>query len=85
MTPADTQASSSRFEWFKTHLPALLYGWFWFGMFLCGLIAPSERVLALESSLLSQGWHLSLLAVLLGTPIGIAYWLRMSGRWPSDD
>ena len=67
--------------WIKRHLPALLYGWFFFGMFLSGFLAPLERVQGLESGLVSQGWHLSVLAALLGTPVLVAYWLRMSGRW----
>ena len=62
-------------------LPALLYGWFFFGMFLSGFLAPLERVQGLESGLVSEGWHLSVLAALLGTPVLVAYWLRMSGRW----
>ena len=28
--------------WIGRHLPALLYGWFFFGMFLCGFLAPDE-------------------------------------------
>ena len=81
---SNTPAQRSPVEWFKTHLPALLYGWFWFGMFLCGLLAPSDRVQALESGLVSEGWHLSVLALILGVPIMVTYWLRVSGRWASD-
>jgi len=76
----DTQATSKT-GWLELHLPALIYGWFWFGMFLCGLLAPPERVAILESGLVTQGWHLSLMACLFGVPILSAYWLRMSGRW----
>ncbi|MEE2780093.1 MAG: hypothetical protein VYE15_06200 [Myxococcota bacterium] len=70
-------------SWVFTHLPALLYGWFWVGMFLCGLLAPADRVLALDSALIQEGWHLSLMACVLGIPPLTAYWLRMSGRWES--
>ena len=67
--------------WVTTHLPALLYGWFWVGMVLCGLLAPDHRVAALDSALVTEGWHLSVMACLLGSPPLVAYWLRMSGRW----
>ena len=53
------------------------YGWFWFGMFLCGILAPAERVTALESGVITQGWHLSLLSVLFGLPVLVLYWWRM--------
>ena len=59
------------------HLPAILYGWFFFGMFLCGLLAPDHRVAELESSLVTQGWHLSAMACLFGIPILTAYWWRV--------
>ena len=67
------------------HLPAWLYGWFWLGMCLCGLLAPADRVAELNSSLIREGWHLSVLALALGGPILVAYWLRMSGRWRGRD
>ncbi len=68
-------------SWVMLHLPALLYGWFWVVMILCGLLAPSDRVLALDSALVQEGWHLSVMACVLGAPPLVAYWLRMSGRW----
>ena len=68
-------------QWLHLHLPALLFGWFWFGMFLCGLLAPADRVALLESSVITQGWYLSAMSCLFGIPILVTYWLRMSGRW----
>lgn len=73
--------NGGRKEWVLTHLPAILFAWFWFGMFLCGLLAPQDRVAELESALISEGWHLSVMACLLGGPVVVAYWLRASGRW----
>ncbi len=67
------------------HLPALLYGWFWLGMFLCGLLAPADRVLGLESALVREGWHLSVMACVLGLPVLVLYAWRMRGdRLPAD-
>jgi hypothetical protein len=80
-SPQTVPQESRVIDWVTLHLPALLYGWFWFGMFLCGLLAPPERVALLESGLVTEGWHLSLMACLFGCPILTAYWLRMSGRW----
>ena len=71
--------------WFVLHLPALLSGWFWFGMFLCGLLAPAERVAELHSGLIQEGWHLSAMAVCLGGPILVVYWLRMSASSSRPD
>jgi hypothetical protein len=76
----EAQASTVS-SWIELHLPALLYGWFWIGMVLSGLLAPTERVAMLESGLITEGWHLSLMACCFGIPILGAYWLRMSGRW----
>ncbi len=73
--------SSGHKAWLSRHFPALLYGWFFFGLFLCGLLAPQERVRELESGLVSEGWHLSLMALVFGGTVLGAYWLRMSGRW----
>jgi len=67
------------------HLPVLLYGWFWLGMFLCGLLAPADRVLGLESALVREGWHLSVMSCVLGLPVLVLYAWRLRGdRWPSD-
>ena len=80
----ENQASQGLGQWLLTHLPALLYGWFWVGMALCGLLAPDHRVAALESALVQEGWHLSVMASVLGVPPLVAYWLRMSGRWEAS-
>jgi hypothetical protein len=64
--------------WIGVHLPALLYGWFWLGMMASGLLAPTERVVELQSSILQKGWHISVLALLLGTPPVLLYIWRMS-------
>ena len=77
--------SAGNLSWFVRHFPVLLLGWFWFGMFLCGFLAPPHRVAELQSSLVSEGWHLSVMACVLGGPVLIAYWLRMTGRWEHKD
>ena len=64
-------------NWQYVHLPALLYGWFWFGLFLCGLLAPPERVVLLESTWVTQGWHLSAMTCIFGIPILGLYSWRM--------
>jgi hypothetical protein len=61
----------------KYHLHIALYSYFWFGLFVCGLLAPPQRVAALESDLISQGWHLSVLSVCLILPVPVIYILRM--------
>ena len=68
-------------QWLLRHLPVLLYGWFWFGMVLCGLLAPIDRVQELESSIVTEGWHLSLMATVFGSLILFFYWLRITERW----
>jgi len=70
---APLQASS----WMQQHLPALLFAWFWFGMFLCGLLAPPDRVADLGSVVLREGWHISLMCLLLGFPVVYLYWRRV--------
>lgn len=80
-TPQTAPQEATVIDWVTLHLPALLYGWFWIGMVLSGLLAPPERVAMLESGLITEGWHLSLMACCFGIPILGAYWLRMSGRW----
>jgi hypothetical protein len=64
-------------SWLQVHLPIVLYGWFWFGMFLCGFLAPAERVAMLESGVISEGWHLSAMSVVLGLPVVLLYIRRM--------
>ena len=59
--------------WFVRHFAITLYTWFFFGMALCGLLVPPERVAVLESAVITQGWHLSTLAVLLVSPVLFLY------------
>ena len=61
----------------KDHLHIILYAYFWFGLFLCGLAAPEQRVLELESSVITKGWHLSLLSLVLILPVVVIYYFRM--------
>ena len=61
----------------KYHLHIALYAYFWFGLFVCGLVAPPERVAVLETDLISKGWHLSVLSVILILPVPILYIVRM--------
>jgi hypothetical protein len=63
--------------WLARHLPILLYGWFFLGMALCGLLAPPDRVAELGSSVITEGWHLSLLAALLGLAVVWLYTRRL--------
>jgi hypothetical protein len=66
--------------WLLLHGPVVLYAWFWFGMFLCGLLAPPERVAGLDSALVSEGWHLSLMSCVLGLPVLLLYRRRMAAE-----
>ncbi len=82
---APTRKRQGLRAWVVLHLPALLYGWFWLGMFLCGLLAPADRVLGLESALVREGWHLSVMSCLLGLPVLVLYAWRVRGdRRPTD-
>ena len=63
--------------WFVRHFAITLYCWFFFGMALCGLLVPPERVAVLESALLTEGWHLSVLALLLSAPVLFLYRQRL--------
>ena len=66
--------------WLKNYLPVLLFAWFWVGMILCGLLAPDERVQELESLLVTEGWHLSVMAAVFGCLTVLPYWFRMTRR-----
>lgn len=66
-------------QWLRNHLEITLIGWFFFGMALCGLLAPQERVALLESEVVTQGWHLSLMAICFGTIVVGAYLVRRRG------
>lgn len=61
----------------KYHLHIALYSYFWFGLFVCGLAAPQERIAELHSSVITSGLRLSLLSVVLILPAPIIYYLRM--------
>jgi hypothetical protein len=78
LTPTH-QASEKPPSWFVIHLPALLYGWFWFGLILSGLLAPDDRIELLDSRLITEGWHLSLMAAVFGVFTLGLYWLRVTG------
>ena len=64
-------------EFLQDHFHILLYSYFWFGLFICGLVAPDERVAQLGSSVITRGWHLSLLSLGLILPTPVIYCLRM--------
>ena len=61
----------------RDHLHAILFSYFWLGLFVGGLVAPIERVVQLESSWLTQGWQLTFLSVVLVLPAPIVYVFRM--------
>ena len=67
----------------KYHLHVILYSYFWLGLFVCGLVAPDERVAGLGSGLVTRGWHLSLLSVLIVLPVPVLYVLRFRRRSPA--
>ncbi|MFA6034464.1 MAG: hypothetical protein WC889_16305 [Myxococcota bacterium] len=60
----------------RYHLHAMLFFYVWLGLFVCGLVAPDERVAGLGSSVVTRGWHLSLLSVLLVLPWPVLYAIR---------
>jgi len=64
----------------KHHTHALLYAGFWLSLASYGLLAPPERVAMLESGLVTEGWHLTLMALCFGGPVLLGYVLRMRGR-----
>ena len=74
-----TEKSSNKkvIDFMKYHLHIALYTYFWFGLFVCGLVAPSDRIAALETDLISEGWHLSLISVFLILPVPIIYFIRI--------
>ena len=61
----------------KYHLHIILYSYFWFGLFVCGLVAPESRVQELGSTLITKGWHLSVLSLFLVLPVPLLYIWRM--------
>ena len=68
---------------FRDHLHAILYSYFWLGLFVGGLVAPEERVLQLESDWLIHGTQLTFLSLILVLPALIIYISRM--RQTSDE
>jgi len=64
-------------DFFKFHLHIILYSYFWLGLFVCGLVAPDWRIRELGSNVITKGWHLSLISLLLILPVPIIYWLRI--------
>jgi hypothetical protein len=71
-------------EVLKYHFHIVLYTYFWFGLFVCGLAAPPERVAKLGSSVITQGWHLSLLSLVLILPVPVLYYLRVRTKKSSS-
>ena len=59
------------------HAAILLYAGFWISSSGYGLLAPPERVRVLESGLVTQGWHLTAMAVIFGVPVLILYFFQM--------
>ena len=64
-------------QFIKYHFHIVLYSYFWFGLFICGLVAPEARVAQLGSSVITKGWRLSLLSLVLILPAPVVYYLRM--------
>ena len=58
------------------HLHILLYAAFWLSLATYGLVAPPHRVAMLESSLVREGWHLSVMALCFGGPVVALYVYR---------
>ena len=77
MNTTKSNAKENRVMWIKNYLPVLLFAWFWIGMIVCGLLAPHERVQDLESSIITEGWHLSVMAAIFGCLTVLPYWFRV--------
>jgi hypothetical protein len=78
--PDSSERPSRPTSWLQLHFPIILYGWFWLGLLLCTLFAPDERVRALKSDLITEGWHLSVLSLIFGGGVLGAYWVRLRGQ-----
>ena len=65
------------FSLFKEHFHVLVYFYFWLGIFVGGFVAPKDRILLLESNVISEGWHLSVLSLVLIFPVFIIYYIRV--------
>ena len=70
--------NTKKLHWIELHFPIILYTWFWFGLILCAVFTPEERVLMLKSQVITKGWDLILVSVILSTPIFWMYWKRVS-------
>ena len=55
------------------HFHIILYFYFWLGIFIGGFIAPKERIELLKSDIITEGWHISLLSLVLICPVFIIY------------
>ena len=64
-------------EFLKQHFYAILYMAFWLSLAADGLVAPPERVSLLDSTVVTEGWHLSLMALCFGLPMLVLYLIRM--------
>ena len=53
MTQEAPLNTPGRASWFVRHFSITLYTWFFFGMALCGLLVPPERVAVLESGIIT--------------------------------
>ncbi len=60
----------------KYHFHVILFSYVWFGIFVCGLAAPTDRVADLGSGIITQGWHLSLMSIFIVLPWPIIYVIR---------
>ena len=68
----------------KYHLHIFLYFYFWLGIFVGGLVAPKERIENLKSEIITEGWHISLLSIILIFPVFIIYFFRMRNKEKTD-
>ena len=60
----------------KYHFHVILFFYVWFGIFVCGLVAPQDRVAELGSSIITMGWHISALSILFILPWPVLYVIR---------
>ena len=60
----------------KYHFHVTLFFYVWFGVFVCGLVAPQDRVAELGSSIITKGWHISALSMVFILPWPVLYVVR---------